>query len=134
MVKAVEEVDAALVADVAVDEAVEVSKAVAASRAVAVDAATTTTTVAVDKAITTGTKDHTTVAPLKDLITRATEAATTTRIRPRYSLHNKAGRPARAFTTLLCPAPSWYPCRWPPVWPKDNRETVATAQPLVARA
>ena len=122
-----------MVADVAVDEAGEASKAVAASRAVVVDAATTTTTMAVGKAITTGTKDHTTVAPPKDRIVRATEATTTTRIRPRCSPRNKAAQPARASTTLLCPAPSWYPCRWPPTWPKDNRETVATAQPLVAK-
>ena len=86
-----EEADAASVAAVAVDESVEASKAVAAFRAVAVDAVTTTTTtVAVGKANTTGTKAHTTVAPLKDLIIRATEAATTTRIRPRCSPHNKA--------------------------------------------
>ena len=110
VVKAVEEVDAALVAAEAVTEAVEGSKAVAAFRAVAdfkaVNAATIMiTTVAVAKVITTDIKAHIMEAPRKDLIIRATETVTTTtRTRFPYSRDNKVPRPARAFTTLLYPA------------------------------
>ena len=83
VVKAVEEVDAALVAAEAVDKAVEDSRAVTAFRAVtdskAVDAATLmTTTVVVAKIITTEIKAHIMEDPLNDLITRATGAVATT--------------------------------------------------------
>ena len=81
MVKVVEEVDAALVADEAVDEAVEDSKAVAAFRAVAVDAATIMkTTVAMVKVNTTEIKARIMEAPHphKDLTIRVTGTATIT--------------------------------------------------------
>ena len=87
-------------------------KAAADSRAVAdskvVDAATTmTTAVAVAKVITTEIKAHIMEASHKDLIIRAMGAVTTTTCTclP-YSPANKLVRPARAFTTLLCPARS----------------------------
>ena len=112
VVKAVEEVDAALVAAEAVDKAVEDSRAVTAFRAVtdskAVDAATMMiTTVAVALFITTETKAHIMEAPHKDLTIRATGAVTiTTCTCLLHSLDSKVTRPARAFTTLLCPARS----------------------------
>ena len=108
VVKVVEEVDVALVAAEAVDEAVEDFKAVATFRAVAVDAATTmTTTVAVVKVTTTEIKARIMEAPHKNLIIRATGAVTITMCtRLQYSLYNKVAWPARAFTTLLCPARS----------------------------
>ena len=85
-----EEVDAALVAAEAVNEAVEGSNVVADFRAVAVNAATTTTTtVAVGKDITMEVKACITKAPHKDPTIKATGAATTTCIRPRYSPCNK---------------------------------------------
>ena len=88
--KVMEEVDAALVAAEAVDEAVEDSKAVTAFRAMAVDAATTTpTTVAMVKVITVEIKACVTEAPHKDLTVKATGAATTTRARLRCSPHIK---------------------------------------------
>ena len=119
VVKAMEEVDAALVPAEAVDEAAEDSRAVAASGSVAdskfVDAATAMTTpVAVAKVITTAIKAHIMEAPHKDLIIRAMGTVTTTMCtRLLYSLANKLVRPARAFTTLLCPARSRFPCRCP---------------------
>ena len=106
VVKGMEEVDAALIATKAMDEAVEDFKAVAAFRAM--DAATTMTTmVAVAKVITTEIKAHIMEAPHKDLTIRATGAATITMCtRLQYSLDNKVAWPARAFTTLLCLARS----------------------------
>ena len=102
------EVDAALVTVEAMDEAVEDFKAVTTFRAVAdskaVDAATImTTTVAVAKVITTEIKAHIMEAPCKDLIIRTTGAVTiTTCTHLPYSLDNKATRPARVFTTIMC--------------------------------
>ena len=112
--KAVEEMDATLVAAEAVDEASEGSKAVAAFRAVAgskaVDAATImTTTVAVAKVITAEIKAHIMEAPRKDLTVRATGTVTiATCTRLLYSLDSKVMQPTRAFTTLLCPTRSCY--------------------------
>ena len=107
--KAVEEVDAAFVAA----EAVEGSKVVAAFRRAvadskAVDAATIMIAmVAVARVITTEIKAHIMEAPHKDLTIRATGAVTiTTCTCLLHSLDSKVTRPARAFTTLLCPARS----------------------------
>ena len=114
MVKAVEEVDAALVAAEAVNKAVVDSKAVAAFRDMAafrdvtgskaVDATKTViTAVAVAKVIATEIKVHSMEALRKDLIIQAIRAvAASTHIRLPHSPDNKVTRPARAFTMLLC--------------------------------
>ena len=106
--KIVEEVDAALVVTKAVDEAVEDSKVVAAFRAVAVDTATImTTTVAVVKVTTTEIRARIMETPHRDHITKAIRTvAASTHTRLLHSLDNKVARPARAFTTLLCPVRS----------------------------
>ena len=64
----------------------------------------------------------------------ATTTTTTVAVVMVITVEIKARIMEAPFTTVLCPAPSWFPCRCPLVWPQDNRGIAATVQPLVVRA